>query len=74
LTFGFGIIILQGVSRRKSLAGVNIMKARDSSGICPNSVRCKSVTQVCMNDTKSVLTLSFPINSQPANSFIAAGK
>jgi hypothetical protein len=25
LTFGLGIIILQGVSRRKSLAGVNIM-------------------------------------------------
>jgi hypothetical protein len=27
LTFGLGIIILQGVSRRKSLAGVNIMWA-----------------------------------------------
>jgi hypothetical protein len=26
LTFGLGIIILQGVSRRKSLAGVNIDK------------------------------------------------
>jgi hypothetical protein len=26
LTFGLRIIILQGVSRRKSLAGVNIMK------------------------------------------------
>jgi hypothetical protein len=25
LTFGLGIIILQGVSKRKSLAGVNIM-------------------------------------------------
>jgi hypothetical protein len=25
LTFGLGIIILQGVSRRKSLAGVNAM-------------------------------------------------
>jgi hypothetical protein len=25
LTFGLGIIILQGVSRRKSLAGVNMM-------------------------------------------------
>jgi hypothetical protein len=25
LTFGLGVIILQGVSRRKSLAGVNIM-------------------------------------------------
>jgi hypothetical protein len=25
LTFGLGIIILQGVSRRKSLAGVNLM-------------------------------------------------
>jgi hypothetical protein len=25
LTFGLGIIILPGVSRRKSLAGVNIM-------------------------------------------------
>jgi hypothetical protein len=25
LTFGLGIIILQGVSRRKSVAGVNIM-------------------------------------------------
>jgi hypothetical protein len=25
LTFGLGIIILQGVSRRKSLAGANIM-------------------------------------------------
>jgi hypothetical protein len=25
LTFGFGIIILQGVSRRKSVAGINIM-------------------------------------------------
>jgi hypothetical protein len=25
LTFGLGIIILQGVSRRKSLAGVNVM-------------------------------------------------
>jgi hypothetical protein len=25
LTFGLGIIILQGVARRKSLAGVNIM-------------------------------------------------
>jgi hypothetical protein len=27
LTFGLGIIILQGVSRRKSLAGVNITEA-----------------------------------------------
>jgi hypothetical protein len=27
LTFGLGIIILQGISRRKSLAGVNIMCA-----------------------------------------------
>jgi hypothetical protein len=27
LTFGLGIIILQGVSRRKSMAGVNIMGA-----------------------------------------------
>jgi hypothetical protein len=28
LTFGLGIIILQGVSRRKSLAGVNIMRLK----------------------------------------------
>jgi hypothetical protein len=30
LTFGLGIIILQGVSRRKSLAGVNIMSMYNS--------------------------------------------
>jgi hypothetical protein len=28
MSFGLGIIILQGVSRRKSLAGVNIMNKR----------------------------------------------
>jgi hypothetical protein len=33
LTFGLGIIILQGVSRRKSLAGVNIMYSRQRAGI-----------------------------------------
>jgi hypothetical protein len=31
LTFGLGIIILQGVSRRKSLAGVNIMLASEQN-------------------------------------------
>jgi hypothetical protein len=30
--FGLGIIILQGVSRRKSLAGVNIMQVLNSDG------------------------------------------
>jgi hypothetical protein len=33
LTFGLGIIILQGVSRRKSLAGVNIMMAQKCQGL-----------------------------------------
>jgi hypothetical protein len=31
-TFGLGIIILQGISRRKSLAGVNIMLVFWASG------------------------------------------
>jgi hypothetical protein len=34
LTFGLGIIILQGISRRKSLAGVNIMYGiLDTAGV-----------------------------------------
>jgi hypothetical protein len=41
LTFGLGIIIIQGVSRRKSLAGVNIMyiPAGPNPGISVRSAR-----------------------------------
>jgi hypothetical protein len=35
LTFELGIIILQGVSRRKSLAGVNIMQGRKFANTTP---------------------------------------
>jgi hypothetical protein len=42
LTFGLGIIILQGVSRRKSLAGVNIMHVHVHVGTSENgAAACK---------------------------------
>jgi hypothetical protein len=37
LTFGLGIIILQGVSRRKYMAGVNIMHNYIISSIIPEN-------------------------------------
>jgi hypothetical protein len=37
LTFGLGIIILQGVSRRKSLAGVNYFSDRPVFNVLLNS-------------------------------------
>jgi hypothetical protein len=44
LTFGVGIIILQVVSRRKSLAGVNIMHEKFNFHLL--KIKCKSVADV----------------------------
>jgi hypothetical protein len=48
LTFELGIIILQGVSRRKSLAGVNIMLLSPRVGHrnCPKGIRLSKSTDM----------------------------
>jgi hypothetical protein len=46
---GLGIIILQGVSSRKSLAGVNIMLAKTSARLEPVKLPISDETQVMIN-------------------------